>query len=59
VWPGALLVDGEVRGTWRRDGQVVSVDVWSRLGARRRAAVAGEAVALPVAVGRAIEVIWS
>ena len=31
VWPGALLVDGEIRGTWRRAQHTVRVDAWARL----------------------------
>ena len=28
VWPGALLVDGEIRGTWRRAKHTVRIDAW-------------------------------
>ena len=38
VWPGALLVEGEIRGTWRRSQHVVRIDAWERLsrgGAKR------------------------
>ena len=31
VWPGALLVDGEIRGTWRRAHHTVRIDAWARL----------------------------
>src|SRR3954453_5311201 len=31
VWPGALLVEGEIRGTWRRAHDTVRVDTWTRL----------------------------
>ena len=50
VWPGALLVDGEIRGTWRRANHVVRIDTWARLSRRtarrdrgrgRRSAAAG------------------
>ena len=60
VWPGALLVDGEIRGTWRRAGKLVTIDAWSGLSAARRAAVEAEARSLPLpGVDREIEVAWS
>ena len=31
VWPGAVLVGGEVAGTWRRAGPVVTIQTWQRL----------------------------
>ena len=31
VWPGALLVDGEIRGTWRRAQHTVRIETWARL----------------------------
>ena len=31
VWPGALLVEGEIRGTWRRAQHTVRIDAWARL----------------------------
>jgi hypothetical protein len=59
VWPGALLVEGEVRGTWRRAGHVVRVDSWTRLSRARREAVEAEAASLPLpALERPIEVVW-
>ncbi len=48
VWPGALLVSGEIVGVWRRSGAEVSIDVWRRLSARERAAVESEALSLPL-----------
>ena len=60
VWPGALLVDGEIRGTWRRAQHTVRVDAWSRLSAGARDAVEAEASALPLpGIDRAIAVVWS
>lgn len=58
VWPGALLVDGEIRGTWRRANHVVRVEPWTRLSRAARAAVETEASALPLPVDRTIEVVW-
>ena len=48
VWPGALLVRGEVTGTWRRAGNVLTVQPWRRLSPAERDAVAEEAKALPL-----------
>ena len=48
VWPGALLVEGEVVGTWRRAKATVTVQPWRRLSRAAREAVEAEAEALPV-----------
>jgi hypothetical protein len=48
VWPGALLVDGDVTGTWRRAGQTVTVQPWRRLSRAQQAAVEAEAASLPL-----------
>jgi hypothetical protein len=32
VWPGAVLADGEIVGTWRRAKHKVTVQAWSDLG---------------------------
>jgi hypothetical protein len=48
VWPGAVLVDGEVAGTWRRSDATVMVQPWRRLSRRSREAVEAEATSLPV-----------
>ena len=59
VWPGALLVDGEIRGTWRRAQHIVRVDAWTRLSGAARAAVEAEADALPLpGLERRVEVVW-
>ena len=60
VWPGALLVDGEIRGTWRRAQHTVRVDAWARLSRATRDAVEAEAGTLPLpALDRPIEVVWN
>jgi DNA glycosylase AlkZ-like len=60
VWPGALLVDGEIRGTWRRAQHTVRIETWGRLSPGARDAVEAEAGALPLpGLDRPIEVIWS
>ena len=48
VWPGALLVDGDVVGTWRRADAAVTVQPWRRLSREERDAVESEADALPL-----------
>ena len=59
VWPGALLVDGEIRGTWRRAHHTVRIDDWARLSRAARDAVEAEAAALPLpGLDRPIEVVW-
>jgi len=60
VWPGALLVEGEIRGSWRRAQHTVRIDAWTRLSRGMRDAIEAEAVALPLpGVDRRIEVVWS
>jgi hypothetical protein len=60
VWPGALLLDGEIRGTWRRAKHALRVDAWGRLSRRERDAVEAEASTLPLpGVERTTEVAWS
>jgi len=59
VWPGALLVEGEIRGTWRRSQHTLRVEAWSRLPRRLRDAVEAEAASLPLpGLDRRIEVVW-
>jgi hypothetical protein len=48
VWPGALLVDGELVGTWRRAKRVLTIDTWKKLSQAARDAVAAEADTLPL-----------
>jgi hypothetical protein len=58
VWPGALLVDGEVAGTWRRAHEKVSVAAWRRLPRAARDAVEAEAANLPLPGVGQIVVRW-
>jgi hypothetical protein len=59
VWPGALLVEGEIRGTWRRAHHTVRIDAWTRLSRVARDAIEAEASALPLpGVDRSIAVVW-
>ena len=48
VWPGALLVGGEIAGTWRRAGAKLTVQFWRSLTTAERDAVEAEAAALPL-----------
>lgn len=48
VWPGALLVGGDIVGVWRRDGPNVSVKTWRALAPGERHAVEAEAASLPL-----------
>ena len=60
VWPGALLVEGEIRGTWRRAQHIVRVESWGRLSRAEREAVETEAGSLPLpGLERAIDVDWA
>jgi hypothetical protein len=60
VWPGALLVKGEIRGTWRRAHHTVRIDAWARLSRETRDAIETEANTLPLpGVERPIEVVWN
>jgi Winged helix DNA-binding domain len=59
VWPGALLVAGEIAGTWRRAGALVTVEPWRRLSPAEQDAVAAEAQSLPLpGIDRRITVRW-
>ena len=59
VWPGAVLVGGEIAGTWRRDQADVSVQTWRRLSRGERDAVEAEAASLPLpGIEREIAVRW-
>ena len=48
VWPGALLVKGEIVGTWRRAHDRVTIQTWRRLTRPEREAVEAEAASLPL-----------
>jgi len=48
VWPGAVLVDGEVAGTWRRSQAVLTIQPWRRLSRAQRDSVEAEAAGLPL-----------
>jgi len=48
VWPGALLVGGEIVGVWRRSATDVSIESWRSLSSKERDAVEAEAESLPL-----------
>jgi hypothetical protein len=48
VWPGGVLVDGEIVGTWRRSLGALTIQAWRRLSRAARDAVDAEAVSLPL-----------
>jgi hypothetical protein len=48
VWPGGLLVGGEVTGTWRRADTAMTIQPWRRLSGAERDAVAAEVESLPL-----------
>ncbi|MEP7379465.1 MAG: crosslink repair DNA glycosylase YcaQ family protein [Chloroflexota bacterium] len=60
VWPGALLVSGDVAGTWRRDQHKVTVSAWRALTRSEAAAVEAEAQSLPLpGLTKSIMVNWA
>jgi len=60
VWPGALLVAGEIVGTWRRAQALVTIDLWRPLSRAEREAVEAEAASLPLpGLSGPITVRWS
>jgi hypothetical protein len=48
VWPGAVLVDGEVAGIWRRADRTVSIATWRSFTPGERDSVVAEAESLPL-----------
>ena len=58
VWPGAVLMAGEIVGTWRRADAVVAIEPWRRVSSSERAAIEDEAATLPLPVKNSIMVRW-
>jgi len=59
VWPGGVLVDGEICGTWRRSQHRVTIQMWRRLSRAARDAIETEAMELPLpGISREIVVAW-
>lgn len=60
VWPGAVLVGGEIAGTWRRAQGNLTIDPWRRLSQSERGAVEAESQSLPLpGLDREVAVRWS
>ncbi len=59
VWPGAVLVEGEIVGTWRRAQDTVTFQTWRGLSRAERDAVEVEVTSLPLpGIGGQIVVHW-
>ena len=59
VWPGAVLVEGDIVGTWRRAQADVTIATWRRLSRAEREAVEAEAASLPLSgIRQPIRVRW-
>ena len=59
VWPGAVLLGGEIVGTWRRSGAEVAIESWRDLARKEREAIEAEAASLPLPdVGGRMRVTW-
>jgi hypothetical protein len=60
VWPGAVLVNGDIVGIWRRANANVSIELWRPLSTKEREAVEIEAASLPLpGISSAPRVAWS
>ena len=57
--PGALLVDGELAGTWRRRGHRLEVAAFDHPSEETRRAAEEEAAGFPLGLARPIEVRWT
>ena len=59
VWPGAVLVGGDIVGTWRRAQAEVTIASWRRLSRLEREVVEAEAVSMPLSrIGQPVRVRW-
>jgi hypothetical protein len=59
VWPGGLLLDGELAGTWRRADAKLEIIPWRRCSPAERDAIQVEAESLPLpGVAGRIQVRW-
>lgn len=48
VWPGAVMLHGNLVGTWRRAGRDITVQPWQRISSAERDAITAEAESLPL-----------
>jgi winged helix DNA-binding protein len=59
VWPGAVLVNGDIVGTWRRAQADVTIAAWRRLLRSEREAVEAEAASMPLSgIRQPVRVRW-
>lgn len=58
VWPGAVLIDGEIAGTWSRRDSRLAIDAWRAFTVGERDAAEREAASLPLGLGRGVDVRW-
>lgn len=58
VWPGAVLVAGQIVGTWRRAQADVAIASWRRLSRSERHAIEEEAAAMPLPGSPQVRVSW-
>jgi hypothetical protein len=59
VWPGALMLDGDIVGIWRRSQHRVKIEPWRRLSADERRSAEDEAATLPLPdMDRDVVVTW-
>ena len=59
VWPGGLMVAGELAGSWRRSGRRMTIRAWRRISPAEREAVETEAARLPLPdPGAGVAVTW-
>jgi hypothetical protein len=58
VWPGALLVAGEIAGTWRRANADIRIETWRSFTRSEREAIEAEAAILPLPVAGKLRVHW-
>ena len=59
VWPGAVIHDGEIVGTWRRSDHKMTVYPWQSLNRASRESVEAEAASMPLpGTDRQVAVTW-
>jgi hypothetical protein len=59
VWPGAVLLDGEIIGIWRRAHRELTIEVWRKLSRAAKQVVEAEAASLPLPeIQGSIDVRW-
>jgi hypothetical protein len=60
VWPGGVLLGGEMAGTWRRSDAVLTVQPWREYTTAEREAIVTEAESLPLpGAGKMVVVRWA